>query len=61
MNENKKCFYLTYQGRVATPSFDDGEGVFSKVVALRDAFSSLGYEMELHADLIYSNEKYEKE
>lgn len=51
---------MTYQGRVATPSFDDGEGVFSKVVALQDAFLSLGYEMELHADVIYSNEENDK-
>lgn len=56
MNENIKCFYLTYQGRVATPNFDNGEGVESKVVALQDAFLSLGYEMELHADLVYSHE-----
>lgn len=60
MKENIKCFYLTYQGRVATPNFDNGEGVASKVIALKDAFSSLGYELEMHADLIYSNKENEQ-
>ena len=39
MNENIKCFYLTYQDRVATPNFANGEGVASKVVDLLNALS----------------------
>ena len=57
MNEHIKCFYLTYNGRVATPNFENGDGVAFKVIALADAFLALGYEMEVHADLIYDNSK----
>ena len=60
MNQQIKSFYLTYQGRVATPNFPNDEGVASKVVALKDAFSALGFEMDVHADLVMSNEKNEE-
>lgn len=53
MNKAIKCFYLTYNGRVATPNFENGDGVASKVVALCDDYAALGYDMELHADMIY--------
>lgn len=61
MNDKIKSFYLTYNGRVATPNFPNDEGVETKVVALLEAFSSLGCEMELHADLIYRNEQNEQQ
>ncbi len=61
MNEKIKSFYLTYNGHVATPNFPNAEGVASKVVALCDAFAALGFDMELHADLVYSDEKTEEQ
>lgn len=57
MNENIKSFYLTCNGHVATPNFPNGVGVASKVVALCDAFAALGFDMELHADLVYTDDK----
>lgn len=51
MDKNIKSFYLTYNGRVATPNFTNGDGVAEKVVALAQCFKDLGYEMEIHGDL----------
>lgn len=60
MNQHIKSYYLTYNGRVATPNFPNDEGVAAKVVALRDAFAALGVTMDVHADLVMDDQSSEE-
>ena len=59
MNQQIKSFYLTYQGRPASPEFENLDGVATKVLKLYDAFKDLGVEMEIRCIINYPVENGE--